>query len=65
MNLFTEENQTGLVGVSHCGWSETNLDKVSGIPKAVHDILYQAISFIWFQDIPPEQSWLAEIVLIC
>jgi hypothetical protein len=60
---FTEGNQAGL-RVGDCGWSETNLDKVSGIPQAVHDILHQAISLIWFQDIPPEQGWLTEVVFV-
>jgi hypothetical protein len=50
--------------MSCCGWSETNLDKVSGIPEIVHNILHQAISFIWFKNIRPEQSWLTKVVFI-
>jgi hypothetical protein len=60
---FTEGNWAGL-RVGHCGWSETNLDKVRGIPQAVHNILHQAISVIWFQDILPEQGWLTEVVFV-
>jgi hypothetical protein len=42
----------------------TNLDEVSSIPQVVCNVLHQTISFIWLQNIPPEQSWLAEIVFI-
>jgi hypothetical protein len=50
--------------MSCCGSCGTNLDKVSGIPQAAHNILHQAISFIWFKNVRPEQSRLTEVVFI-
>jgi hypothetical protein len=62
---FTEGDQTGLAEVSHSGWSETNLDKVGGVPQGAHDILHQTIPFIWLQDVLPKQSRLTEVVFVC
>jgi hypothetical protein len=45
--------------------AETNLDRVRGIPQAVHNVLHQAISFIRLKNVRPEESWLAEVVLVC
>lgn len=45
-------------------YTSAYLYKVCSILQVIHDVLYQTLSFLWFEGLLPENRWLAKVIVI-